>query len=257
MQQGITRSIHVAGLAERNGWRPEPFGHSAQGIPLVAWWPTRTPTRVVWAAIHGEEVLTMQLLQHVLRVVPAADACSVVVPVLNPDGVLLATRQNAHGVDLNRNFPTATWLPDPSPTFWPTTLVRRSEHRNQLSSPGTHPGSEPETQAIMQLVQRVAPEIVLDVHAPLDCVIAVSDRAAALAPHFAEPAGLPVVRQLEGPTPGDSASWCEEQGWTALTYEIELGPLPALWHRHRDALVRCIVEQRDVPPPPGSPTIPG
>ena len=33
-------AIHVQALAERNGWRPEQFGESVHGIPLVAWWPT-------------------------------------------------------------------------------------------------------------------------------------------------------------------------------------------------------------------------
>jgi len=239
--------IHIAALAERNGWRAEPCGTSANGVPIVAWWPARTPTRVVWAAIHGEESSTLLLAQQLLRVVHAEDACAVVVPVLNPDGVLLGTRQNARGVDLNRNFPVATWSPAPSPTFWPSAMTRRSEFRNQLSSPGHAPGSEPETQAIMALVERVQPELVVDLHAPLDCIIAVSDQAAALAPHFAEPAGLPVVRGLAGPTPGDCASWCEEQGATAVTYEVELGTFPQLWQRHRNALERCIVEQRDLP----------
>ena len=243
---GMPVPVHVAGMAERNGWQPRTFGSSVNGVPLVAWWPTRTPTRVVWAAIHGEENSTLMLAQHLLRVVHADDACAVVVPVLNPDGVLLGIRQNARGVDLNRNFP-GTWYEHVSPTYWAATLVRRSEHRTQYSSTGSEPASEPETRALMDLVREVQPELAIDLHAPLECVIATSERAAAQAAHFAEPAGLRIVRELDGPTPGDCATWCEAQGAAAITYEVELGTFPHLWARHRDALVRCIVEQRDVP----------
>jgi protein MpaA len=239
-------AIHVAALAEHNGWRPRTFGTSASGIPLVAWWPsTPRPKRLVWAAIHGEEHVTLQAAQHLLRVVHADDACAVVVPVLNPDGVLAGTRQNARGVDLNRNFPGPTWQPTPSPTFWSTSVTRTTERRTQLSSPGPAPGSEPETQAIMSLVEELEPEFVIDLHTPLECVIAMSERAVPMAEHLAAPASLRVVRELEGPTPGDSASWCESRGAIAVTYEFELEPMPRLWARHGEALVRCIVVRRD------------
>ncbi len=239
------RAIHVADLARRNGWRQETFGESALGVPIDAWWPTTSrPRRVVWAAIHGEETVTLQAAHHLLRVVHADDACAVVVPVLNPDGVLAGTRQNARGVDLNRNFPGDRWVDAPSPTFWSTSTVRTDERRTQLSSPGTHPGSEPETQAVMSLVERVEPELVVDLHTPLDCIIAMSDRSVSFATHLAEPAGMPIVRALDAPAPGDSASWCEAAGAIAVTYEFELAPLPAIWARHAEALVRCIVDRR-------------
>ena len=237
--------VHVARLAEANGWRAEQFGTSALGVPLVAWWPTTaTPTRIVWAAIHGEEAVTMQAAHQALRQVHADDACAVVVPVLNPDGVLAATRQNARGVDLNRNFPAPTWRPEPSPTFWPTTTVRTSEYRTQLSSPGSEPGSEPEVQAIMSLVERVQPELVIDLHTPLECLIAFSEAAIPIAQHLAEPTGIRVRRELASPTFGDSAAWCESIGVVAATYEFELAPMPELWARHAEAVTRCIVERR-------------
>jgi protein MpaA len=152
------RAIHVAALAERNGWRPRTIGESAGGIPILGWWPsTPRPSRLMWAAIHGEEVVTLQAAHHLMRTVHADDACAVIVPALNPDGVLAGTRQNARGVDLNRNFPTATWATTPTPTFWSTSPNRVPERRTQLSSPGTGPGSEPETQAIMSLVQELEP----------------------------------------------------------------------------------------------------
>ncbi len=236
---------HVARLAEANGWRPEQFGTSVQGIPLVAWWPTTdAPTRVVWAAIHGEESVTMQAAHQALRQVHADSACAVVVPVLNPDGVLAATRQNARGVDLNRNFPAPTWQAAPSPTFWPTSTVRTSERRTQLSSPGSEPGSEPEVRAIMSLVERIRPEFVIDLHTPLECVIAFSEPAVPIAEHIAEPTGIRVRRELESPTFGDSAAWCESVGTIAVTYEFELAPFPELWARHADGVTRCIVERR-------------
>lgn len=239
------RPIHVAALAERNGWTPRTFGTSAEGIPLVAWWPTMAaPTRIVYAAIHGEEAVTLQAAHHLLRVVHADDACAVVVPVLNPDGVLAGTRQNARGVDLNRNFETPGWRPEPSPTFWSTSVVRTSERRTQLSSPGPEPGSEPETRAFMSLMREVQPELAIDLHTPLECVIAMSERSVPFGEHLAEPVGIPVVRQLAGPTPGDSAAWCEAQGSIAVTYEFELTPMPTLWARHQEALVRCVVERR-------------
>ena len=237
-------AIHVAAIAERNGWRPEQFGEAVSGIPLVAWWPTSTPTRVVWAAIHGEESVTLQALSEALRTVRADEACAVVVPVLNPDGVLAGTRQNARGVDLNRNFPGSNWSEEPQPTFWPTTTLRSDANRTQLSSPGSAPASEPEVQAITALVERVEPELVVDLHTPLECVIALGVRAAAVASHFAEPAGLDVVEELDSPTPGDAGTWCEERGIAAVTYEFELAPLPVLWARHAAGITRCLVEQR-------------
>lgn len=235
--------IHVAGIARRNGWRPETFGESVEGVPLVAWWPESPPTRVFWAAIHGEESMTLQLAQTLLRTIPARDACAVVVPVLNPDGVLHGTRQNARGVDLNRNFAANSWTSEPSPTFWPTTMTRTTEFRTQLSSPGTMPGSEPEVQALCRLIDRVAPSIVVDLHSPLECVIAPGERAVSIAQRLAEPAGLRVVRQLATPTPGSSSDWCEEQGISAVTYETEPGALPQLWHRHAAALASAIVNR--------------
>lgn len=237
-------ATHIAALAERNGWRPEVIGYSVQQVPIVAWFPQAAPTRVVWAAMHGEEAVTLQAAHQLLRTIDARDACAVVVPVLNPDGVLLGTRQNVHGVDLNRNFPTASWQPDLSPTYFPTATTRRREFRTQLSSPGEAPGSEPETRALMALIERVEPAITIDLHTPLECIIAPTDAAVELAEHLAEPASLRIKRALNEPTPGDGATWCSERGAIAVTYECELAPFHLLWKRHVDGLTRCVVERR-------------
>lgn len=238
-------AIHVAALAEKNGWRREAYGETVEGLPLIAWWPGNSaPTRVVWAAIHGEEAVTLQLAHQLLRTVRAQDACAVVIPVANPDGVLHATRQNARGIDLNRNFPSAEWQPTTFPTYWPTALTRTSEHRNQWSSAGESAGSEPEVRALCDLIERIQPTSTVDLHTPLECVIAPHENAQALAQHLAEPCGLPIKRELESPTPGDAGNWCAEHGIIAVTYETEMLPFGLLWHRHSTALARAITSHR-------------
>ena len=67
-----------------------------------------------------------------------------VVPVYNPDGLARHTRKNAHGVDLNRNYPYHWVAPRPATT-----------------SPGPKPASEPETRAMMRFLAKVRPDYVL------------------------------------------------------------------------------------------------
>lgn len=75
-----------------------------------------------------------------------------VLPSINPDGNARNTRKNAHGVDLNRNWPTSGW---------------------QHSSPGStyyggpRPASEPETRALMGFLRSVKPDFIASIHQPL------------------------------------------------------------------------------------------
>ena len=68
---------------------------------------------LLFAAIHGEEPETTALLSKALRsLAQPSERCAVVLNA-NPDGVLLGTRGNARGVEINRNFPSESWQSDP------------------------------------------------------------------------------------------------------------------------------------------------
>ncbi len=147
-----------------DGWRVEEYGSSRDGVALRAFHPAADgpAAGLLVAAQHGEEGVTALLVRRLLERVSAHATRWVVVPVANPDGLLNGTRQNAAGVDLNRNFPATTWLPDDSFTYPPGIEPERRvlANRTNLSSPGEHAGSEPETRALMALVERVQPPLV-------------------------------------------------------------------------------------------------
>jgi murein peptide amidase A len=210
---------------ELAGWRVEEFGRSVDGVPLRVFLPAGDGpiAGLITATQHGEEASTSLMARRLLERVPGTETRWAIVPVLNPDGLLNGTRQNANGVDLNRSFPASTWRPDPSPTYPPGIAPERrvSANRTNISSPGPHPGSEPETRAQMALVEL----ILVRGNAPADVV----DR-------LASSADLKVESDLDSPCPGAFDDWLTEQGVPALVYEVEHAGLPQLCVRHLPAL---------------------
>ena len=223
-----------------DGWREEEFGRSRHGIPLRVFLPVGDGpiAGLVTAAQHGEEAHTALLARRLLERVPARETRWAIVPCLNPDGMLNGTRQNAAGVDLNRNFPAASWRADVSVTYPPgiTDELRVSANRTNHSSPGPEPASEPETRAQMALVERLSPVLVLDLHSPLELILDRGSAPPEVVSRLAASAGLAVEQELDGPCPGAFDDWLTEHGVPALVYEIEHAGLPALCARHLPGL---------------------
>lgn len=227
------------------GWRVEEYGRSLDGVTLRAFLPAAggPVAGLLVAAQHGEEAVTALLARRLLERVPGHATRWAVVPVANPDGLINGTRQNAAGVDLNRNFPATTWRSDNSYTYPPEIQQERRviENRTNLSSPGEHAGSEPESRALMALVERLQPPLVIDIHSPLELVLPRGDVPPAVVESLSRAAGLPVVDDVGGPCPGAFDDWLVEVGIPAIVYEVEHAALPALYARHLpglDALLR-------------------
>jgi predicted deacylase len=99
----------------------------------------------VVACLHGEEGNTNELAKLLLDDYTAnsaliPDAVTLYfVPVINPDGLVAQRRENSHGVDLNKNFPTSDWKQDAMDMH--SVLVE--------GLGGVSPGSEPEVSALV------------------------------------------------------------------------------------------------------------
>lgn len=140
--------------AEPAAYEKRVIGRSVTGRPIVAYhlgdaFQPNVETVVLFATMHGNEPVPRLALDGLVdgRTVVGLDLW--VVPVYNPDGFAAGTRRNAHGVDLNRNFP-----------------YRWADLDGNYES-GPRPGSEPETQAIMRFLRRVDPDWLLSFHQPL------------------------------------------------------------------------------------------
>jgi protein MpaA len=225
---------------ELHGWRVEQFGRSRDGVPMHVFLPQGDGpiAGLLTAAQHGEEADTALMARRLLERVPGTETRWAIVPVLNPDGLLNGTRQNAAGVDLNRNFPASSWGPEMSPTYPPGIApeLRISANRTNLSSPGPFAGSEPETQAQMALVQQLRPALVIDLHTPLELILVRGEAPADVVERLSTSAGVDVHSDLDSPCPGAFDDWLTEQQVPALVYEVEHAGLPALCARHLPGL---------------------
>jgi len=162
---------------------------------------------VVVGCVHGNEPAGIAIAKALHRAPPGVGLW--VIDDLNPDGVAAHTRQNAHHVDLNRNFPWG-WRP----------LGRPGDQ--QYSGPRAL--SEPESRLAYALLRRVRPAVTVWFHQPL-AVVDEAGGSLAVERHFSLLSGLP-LRRLQR-YPGSAVGWQNHslRGSTAFVVELPGGPL--------------------------------
>lgn len=217
-------------------WEPDTYGHSHLGVPLEVWRPASVCQLLLFAAIHGEEPETTFALSRALRQLSEPSPHCAVILAANPDGLIRGTRGNARGVELNRNFPARDWQPSLVPH-----RSTREHPQDVLLSPGPHPGSEPETQALIRLIDELKPETVIALHAPLACID--DPRNSPLGQWLAERTGLPLVADVGYPTPGSFGSWGTDQGLAVITYEFPLADTDEVMREHVPVLVELLTRR--------------
>jgi protein MpaA len=199
----------LAGAAAAGGWHRVVLGHSVEGRAIVAFVggdASASRHVLVVGCIHGNEPAgtAVTSLLPSLRVPAGVELW--VIPYLNPDGAVAGTRGNAHGVDLNRNFP---W-------HW--------QHLTGVYYSGPKPLSEPESQIAYRLILRVKPVVAIWFHQHLDLVDE-SGGSVAVERHFAALVHLRLIRLAH--YPGSVVSWQNTRlrGTTAFVVELPPGPL--------------------------------
>jgi protein MpaA len=203
------------------------LGRSVQRRPIVAVEIRAARPRatvLVVGCIHGNEPAGIAIARAVRRAGPIPGIDLWLIDDLNPDGVAAGTRQNAHGVDLNRNFPWR-WRPAGRP--------------GDQQYPGSRSLSEPEARLAHALVLRLRPRLTVWFHQPL----AVTDRSGgdvALEGRFAAISGLPLRRLPR--YHGSAATWENHRlpGSTAFVVELPAGPASGAQLRRYVRAVRTV-----------------
>jgi predicted deacylase len=190
------------------------IGHSVKGRAITAYHLGEPGKKkvVLISVMHGNEPAPRRILTDLVHGPPVHGIDLWVVPVYNPDGLARHTRRNAHGVDLNRNYPYK----------W----IRQTGNYNS----GPRPRSEPETRAMMRFLRSVDPAYILSFHQPLHAVD-VTERPA-FSKKVARALGLPMSRLRCGSScHGTMTMWFNHtfQGF-ALTVEFGAAPSRARLH---------------------------
>jgi protein MpaA len=202
------------------------LGRSVDGRPIYAVKvgdPDNEHSMLVVGDIHGNESAGIPIARRVAAAPPRKESLIFVIKDLNPDGVAAATRQNADGVDLNRNFP---WRWRPIGT------------RGDLQYSGARPLSEPEARIAHSLIVLSRPRVTIWFHQPLG-VVDESGGSIAVERRFARLTGLPLRRLTR--YPGSAAGWQNQRlpHTTAFVVELPAGTLsPMQTSRYADAVRR-------------------
>ena len=187
--------------------RVETLGRSVQGRPiraLVLGSPAAAHRILVVGCIHGNECEGIDVTRRVARARIPTGTRIWIVHQLNPDGFARRTRQNARGVDLNRNFPSE-WRQTGKP--W------------DAEYPGARPLSEPETRAARRLVLRVRPDVTLWFHQP-QAVVRAWGRSRYVARRYARLAGVG-YRSMRWPR-GSAPNWQNRAFARSSSFVVEL-----------------------------------
>jgi len=132
-------------------------------------------TTVIFCGVHGDEITPIKfcfdIMFHLEQVKAGLieghddlkNKMVIVSPITNPDSFFKrrATRTNARGIDINRNFPTKDWYKD-AIRLWKT-RYKKSKRRY----PGKAPMTEPEVVYQVNLIRRYKANKIISVHAPL------------------------------------------------------------------------------------------
>lgn len=133
----------------------------------------------------------------------------IIIPVVNIDGYMRGSHDNARGVDLNRNWPTRNWQ-------------ENAIHTQRRASGGPNPLSEPETASLDSFIQELQPGLVVVWHSQAG-IVEGNDREESerLAQIYAQEAGYQyILKWPHYPITGQFMDAMEELGIDEIDVEL-------------------------------------
>lgn len=203
--------------------RRQLIGRSVRGRPIYVYRVGESGGRpvLVVGCIDGDEPAGVAIVTAMRGLQPPAGVDLWLVSTVNPDGLAARTTGNAHGVDLNRNFPYA----------WRN--LGGSGHYNS----GPRPLSEPESRALHRFLLRVKPQLAIWFHQPLGLVDD-SQGSRHLERIFGRLIGLPPRRLTD--YPGSITNWENHRFPRSTAFVTEL-PAGLLTHSQATRFAQAIL----------------
>lgn len=200
--------LSAAAGAPAESPRVVPAGRSFRGreIRAVRTGDAAAPRSVlVVGCVHGNGCAGTAVVRALRRGPAPAGAQLWTVRSANPDGEARGTRQNARGVDLNRNFP------------------RRFKRQGRPFSTyysGPRALSEPESRALTTLILRLRPDVTIWYHQAMNLVDLSSGADPLLVRRYARVSGLRARRI--GFLPGVATRWQNHRFAEGSAFAVEL-----------------------------------
>jgi protein MpaA len=212
--------------------RGERIGTSTDGRKLIAvvQGDDDAPLRaLVVGEIHGNEAAGQAVIRRLRKTSPPDGVQLWTVLTVNPDGHHADTRQNANGVDLNRNFPWK-WRAIGAP--WDTYF------------PGANASSEAETRAVTDLIDRIDPQLTIWYHQHMNIVVKPKGNARRSARRYAKAVGMK-LKSLAF-LPGTAVGWHNSRDDQSHGFVVELpaGELSKRSVRRHVRAVRTVLRSR-------------
>lgn len=218
------------------------FGSTHGGTPIEteAFGDGDLPVLLI-GGVHGDEPEGFLLVERLLAELRSGLALPAGVRLyvcarLNADGCAVNRRTNGRNVDLNRNLPTADW---------------DAAFTNVRYYPGQAAGSEPESVATLEMIEKLQPAAIFSMHSYEHAMVNFNGDCEDLAKAMGELNGLPPKGDIGYPTPGSLGTYAGwERNIPTITLEILRDqPAEPVYKQHRDPLLAAIAYYTEHPLP--------
>ncbi len=169
---------------------------------------------LIIGGMHGDEpagfISAVRLAQYIKKNPGSIKNRVIIIPCINPDGLISGRRTNGQKIDINRNFPTTSWS---------------QEYSKSYNHPGYIPGSEPETVILVNAIEDYKPDLIIQMHQPFGAIYPEKNTPAGLLQIMSEVSGFPVSDDIGYTTPGSLGNYGLTLDYIVQGVTYELGAI--------------------------------